>query len=94
MLQGHLERMLTGNATDIGAMLAGVREHHDTLVSALEGEPAAAASLADSGVLNALQVSIQGGHTCSTLPDLLDQNARYTLGFACPRLSLCEAAGL
>lgn len=57
MLQGHLERMLTSNATDIGAMLAGVREHHDTLVSALEGEPAAAASLADSGVLNALQVS-------------------------------------
>jgi hypothetical protein len=55
-VQTHLEGMLTRNASDIGAMLAGVREHHDTLVSALEGEPAAAASLADSGVLNALQV--------------------------------------
>lgn len=65
-LQGHLERVLTSNASDIGAVLAGVREHRDTLVSALEGEPDAAASLADSGVLNALQVGYSNNVTVSS----------------------------
>ncbi len=48
--------MLTGNADDMAAVLQGIREHRDTLVSALEGEPAAAASLVNNGVLDALQV--------------------------------------
>jgi hypothetical protein len=91
VLQGHLERMLTSNASDIGAMLAGVREHHDTLVSALEGEPAAAASLADSGVLNALQVSSQ--HRCEyieTCSRCWDQLLGCKAGSAYPQWSLAS----
>jgi hypothetical protein len=83
--------MLTSNASDIGAMLAGVREHHDTLVSALEGEPAAAASLADSGVLNALQVSDQRGWGMMTTA--AEPAGTSYSGSACPLLSWHDAAG-
>ena len=94
--QGHLERMLTGNASDLGAVLAGVREHHDEIISALEGEPEAAASLADSGVLNALQVDISVRRT--TLRCLVCGSARLEatllpsrVAFAVPRHLLRRA---
>ena len=43
--------MLTGNTDNMSSILAGIREHRDTIVDILEDDPAAAARLAHAAGL-------------------------------------------